>query len=180
MQYRLINWYQTTFYLKNSLEIFIFSLYKSIFVQMVQGNKTLWRPIKYDGHNYVTSTIKNSVPTKKYISYDNQKYSNLHDVEWYLGLIQRIETKNKLPCSTEVKWINIRCCYGFSKRSFWRFSRNLRLIIGPSIDTWKILLVSSINSACVNWIDKSWCVACSKSLNSANFHSIFYMIEVCN
>ena len=58
---------------------------------MVSSNKIF--TIQYDGHNYVSSRIKKNLPTKKYISYDNQKYFNLHDIEWYLGLIQRIETK---------------------------------------------------------------------------------------
>ena len=44
---------------------------------MVPSNKTF--TIQYDGHNYVTSRIIKSLPTKKCISYDNQKYSNLHD-----------------------------------------------------------------------------------------------------
>ena len=58
---------------------------------MVPSNKTF--TIQYDDNDFVTSRIKKSLPTKKYISYDNQKYSNLHDIEWYLGLVQMIETK---------------------------------------------------------------------------------------
>ena len=46
---------------------------------MVPSNKTF--TIQYDDHNYVISRIKKSLPTKKYISYDNQKYSNFHDIE---------------------------------------------------------------------------------------------------
>ena len=60
--------------------------------------------------------------------------------------------------------ILISSCCSFPKRSIWSFSRNLRLAIGPSIDTSNILLVSSLNSACVNWINKSWCVPCPYSM----------------
>ena len=52
---------------------------------MVPHNKTF--TIQYDGHNYVNSRIKKSLPTKKYILYNNQNHSNLHDIEGYLRLI---------------------------------------------------------------------------------------------
>ena len=46
---------------------------------MVPSNKTF--TIQYDDNDFVTSRIKKSLSTKKYISYDNQKYSNLHNIE---------------------------------------------------------------------------------------------------